>query len=748
MTPRVRCVDTLILILGLLLPVVQAAADSWRVTVLGLDASRAAAPREAGEAVLVDVAALATLLGLTVRVDGGAVSVRDREGRIWSGAAGESRLRAPGEEILLDLPLRLEDRSVYLPAAAVAELAGLSLVLDRAAHRLDLVAPGTGQTAGGTTGDGWEPIVIAAPPAPAGSAEVGAPLPSQVVLPPARESLRLDMAVAHVLGEGWTGELSALGSVRGWEAQMSGRLAGDPAGLEMTQGRASLSDPETGWGGEAGDLFSDIRGSAQGVRLIRRRGAAAEPRAWPTLSLYLGEGGEDTVLAYHDELGLGRSAGISGEIATDGSCLLRGRWQRDHMGLFGYWRRDDLGGGFGVSGGLELPLKIGVQGGWSRSGEDENAFDQTTLSLHVPLVRGAEMGVESVALATGLGRARTDAVLLGAPLGPVRLRVRWQRRWSEAASLFGRPPVRRELEELRASATFDAGSRLKFDLQSVSQWAGLGSAEPWQQLTISWRPVRRTALQVWALSPSAPADDPLRVRLTQDLPRGFSLFAEFGRFYSFQDAGGWADQPRFKLQVGRIMQIGTPAGGGLVTGRVASPMGPAPAGTVVELGPYRTVTADDGSYAIPHVPRGQYEARIPEDALPASWAARGARGVEIKGRDRAEIDLELVPLGHVRGRVWEDRDGDGRPSPDEGVGRVVVLLGDRATSTEADGSFGFFNLSSGSYRLEIDPAHLPQGFILAAPSRMDLGLPPGSSLDNVALRVMRKQRPIIFQDLS
>src|SRR6185295_16099363 len=109
MMPRAQCVEALILAALLFLPAVLVAVEPWRVRVLGVDASRAAAPRETGEAVLVDVAALAPALGLTVRADAGTVSVSDREGRVWSGAAGESRLRAPGEEVLLDVPLRLED---------------------------------------------------------------------------------------------------------------------------------------------------------------------------------------------------------------------------------------------------------------------------------------------------------------------------------------------------------------------------------------------------------------------------------------------------------------------------------------------------------------------------------------------------------------------------------------------------------------------------------------------------------------
>jgi hypothetical protein len=747
MRPRARCASALLLFL--LLPAGRAAAGPWLVRVLGVDASRAAAPRESGGAVLVDLAALAPFVGLGVQVESGMVRIRDREGRSWSGTAGDSRLTSPGEEILLAVPLRLEGVSAYLPAAAVARLAGLFLVLTPAEHRIDLVAAPVAQQA---PVDGWEPIAVERAPAPQ---EAGRPAArSRSRQPAERESLRLETALAHVVGADYGGELTAVGTVGGWETRMSGLLTGGGAGLYMTQGTAFVTDPETGWGGEAGDLFSEIRGSARGARLLWRRGTESEPRAWPSLSLYLadgadGEEGRGTVLAYQDAVDLGRGAGLSGEVASDGSWLLHGRWERGRLGLFGFWRNGDAGRGEGLSASLELPRGAGMQAGWSRSGEGADRFEQTTFSLRVPLILAADLGVESMALESAFGQGRSDSVLLGMPVGPVRLRVRWQRRWSEVVPLSGRPPVQSEQREMRATAAFAAGARWRFELQSVNAQAGGVAREPWQQLAVSWRAGKGTTLQLWALSAGAPADDPLRVRLTRELPRGFSLFAEYGRLSPFQEEeGAPGDPPHFKLQVRRVWQLGTPAGGGLVTGRVLSPLGPPPAGTAVEVGPYRTVTAADGSYAIPHVPRGTYEARVPEDALPAAWIARGGpREVEIRGRGHAEIDLELVPLGHVRGRVWEDLDRDGRPGAGEGVGGAAVLLGASATRTEADGSFGFFNVPPGAYRLELAADLLPEGYAPGLPARLDLGLPPGRSLDGLGLRVVRVERPVFFQEL-
>jgi hypothetical protein len=738
MKPRALAAEALLLLL--LLPA-AAAADSWRVAVHNVDTTRLASCREARGVVLVDVASLAPALGLVVRISRGVVTLRDRDGRIWSVVAGESRLTASGEEIDLEVPPRLESRSVYLPVAAVAELAGLSLLVDAAARRIDLLAIEAGETR-----NGWQSLTITRPPAsadtkPGSGPDLAAP---SAVLPPEREALRLGLALGHVLGADWGGELTASGSVRGWETRAFGLLTQGSAGLELQDGQIAVTEPVTGRGGEAGNLFSEIWGSAQGARLSWSRGSS--------LALYLAderEGRDDPVLAYQDELALGESAGLAGEVATDGSWLLRGHWQRGRFGLFGYWRDDARGGGEGVSGALDLPWGAGLQAAWSRGGTGRDLLEQVNWSLRVPLLSRAELGVEGTRLESRLGEARSQALLLGALLGPVRLRVRWQTRSSEGRALPGRWPVRLEQDELRATATLAAGPRLAFELQSASRWGGAGSADPWQQLSVSWRPLDRTTLQVWALSSGAPLDDPLRLRLTQDLPGNLSLLAEYGRIPSFQEEEeGWSDTSHLKLLVRRTWQVGTPAGGGTVEGRVASALGPPPAGTPVELGPYRALTAPDGRFAFRHLPPGRYGARVPEASLPVSWAAPGERPIEVRGQEKATLDLELIPLGHVSGRVWEDLDGDGRPAPGEGVAGAVVRLGERATRSDVDGIFGFFNLPSGSYRLEIDPERLPPGFALAVPSRVDLGLPPGASLDGVGLRMERRKRPVVFQELS
>ena len=85
----------------------------------------------------------------------------------------------------------------------------------------------------------------------------------------------------------------------------------------------------------------------------------------------------------------------------------------------------------------------------------------------------------------------------------------------------------------------------------------------------------------------------------------------------------------------------------------------------------------------------------------------------------------LVTKGRLEGRVFDDRDGDGRLGPTErGVGRVVVAAGGNEVSTDEKGYFRFPPLAPGLYTLDV--SGLPPALAAETPPRVELraGLVP------------------------
>lgn len=707
MIPRTAARWAAWLLAAMVLAAPAAAGTGWRITLDGEDVTRAAGPRDSAGILMIDVAALAPRLGLSVRVEGRDVSVRAVGGEVWRGEPGGDRLTSSAGMLQLERSLRVEGHSLFLPLGAAAELAGLALIVSAEA-RLAALERSAKIAAGG-----WSAFTLAKPGLRDGPAGVAVPAPVAPALPPDRESLRVSLGLGQVEGTDWGGDLGATGSVLGVQTRMSALLASGAAGLELRSGRLALTDPELRLGAEAGDLFSDIWGSARGLRLLRERGEAGT-RA---LSLYLPDrlaGRGSPLLAWRDGLRLGEDAALEGEVASDGSWLLRSRWSPGRLSLFAHLR-DISVRSLGLSGSLGLSPGWSLQAGFDAS---EDGTGTAMLAARAPLPRSGALMLESTGFRSRSGKLRSDSLTVSFPLPDLLLRARGQRRAGQT--------------ELLASASWSGAPGLRVDLQTACRWPEAGRAESWQQAAVGWKLFRKTSLQAVATWGSAPFAERLRFRLSQELPRGFTLFAERG-----DDRGG------IRLMASRTWDVGTPAAGGRVQGRVGEP------GIPVQLGPYRALTDEQGRYAFRHVPAGDYELAIPEELLPASHAAEGARRtVRVTRRTDETLDLPLQRLAEARGWIYVDRDGDGRRDPGEGVAGVVVVLDGRPTRSSGGGSFTFANLLPGSHELRVDTERLPAGLAATVPSRIEMGLTPGAVLDTLELRLVERRKAVVLQEPS
>jgi hypothetical protein len=744
---RSRAARAALLALGL--PTLAVASqDAWRIAVRGQDATRAADPRIEGGVLMVDAVALGPNLPILARATGRALQVRDSTGIEWQGTTGDGRLTAAGRVLQLDRPVRVDGPSAYLPAAAVAELAGLALALDpdaRTAAFLDRAGPAP------IAPSGWQTLVLPKPAAPGGTSQTASRPRQDVFLPPDHDTLRVGLGLGVVPGADGGGDLTATGSVRGIDTALSLLTTTGPRGFEIQNGHAALTDPGRGLGLEGGDLFSGIWGLTQGARFRWRRGDG-EAASWPALSVYEGDtssANPRTVISYADEIGLGRWSLLGGEVASDGSWLADGHFRRDRYSLFGYLRNASgpFGGGrsAGLSGSAGLPWGMDLQGSWSRGDSEGLRLGERLLSLRVPLRGAADLTLTADRSEIGRARERIDSVEGSTARGRLLLRGRWQTRETTFTGLPAGATLRFAERDLFASASY-AGSRLRIEAQVAQRRPEQGALDQWRQLSAALALWRGGTIQVFATSATSGFGNTFRVRLDQEVRPGFSLFVEAGDVVTFQPTTGEPDRTRFRVMVRRTWDVATPPSGTAVEGVVATSGALSPAGLPVALGPYRTVTGGDGRFAFPNIPPGEYDLALREQALPAGAVAGPPARVSVRRGESRRADLSAMPSSEAHGWVYVDRNGNRRRDPGEGIAGAVVVLDDRATATAPDGSFGFFNLPPGTHHVWIEAGRLSPGLQASVPTRIDLGLPAGQSIDGLEFRLQERSKPVVFQE--
>jgi hypothetical protein len=169
----------------------------------------------------------------------------------------------------------------------------------------------------------------------------------------------------------------------------------------------------------------------------------------------------------------------------------------------------------------------------------------------------------------------------------------------------------------------------------------------------------------------------------------------------------------------------------------------------VKLGPYSTESDAIGAYNFRHLPAGAYELSIDPHLLPAdvAWDGRVER-LELTARARTRADLHVAPLNAVHGRVYCDRNGNGRYDTGEGVqGAVLQLGGDRFTATDQSGTYTFFNLWPATYVVGLITQKLPETYTAADPE-LTVTLGDNGPVTGADFQVAPKVKPVIWTEPS
>ena len=722
----------------------------WHITLDGADITGPAAPLDWHKVPGVNIMALAPALGLSVIVTEDELALRDLSGIEWRARNGDASLTATGRSWPLSFPLLIQGTVAYLPLDAIAEIAGLRLKVDSSTKQAGL---GSSQReAPPSAPEGWEGFTLEKPateqlrPGPtigSGSRQ------SDLSLPPNHDRLRLGFGFGYVQGADWGTEVTVSGRIRGVETSFGTLVTFGQKGLKPYSGHLSLLDRDYKRSAEAGDLFSEVWGLARGVRYAWQAG----PNRWPSISLYLQTPGDHrtgAIFAYRDELELSRELLLGGELASNGSLSLRARFQKGRLSFYGYHRKTplDIGRGSGAFVSYNLTKQITLYGTASRTFDLTGPTDRRSISVRFPIVRGIALTLENTLMASPTGKNNIQAAMAILPVGHVNLLLRYQSQ--SAAHLAAGTELGWfgfQSQELMASACYLVNSRFSLNYQTNTRYQD-GDSSSWRQLVSSYRMSSRTRLQMISAFPNLFEPDQLRLRLSHNLDQAFGLTLDYGRLAPYQGVGAKPGARGFMIMLNKSWDLSTPARGGEVKGRVVDQLGRPLPGATVRLGGYWTMTDDRGQYAIHNIPSGTYEVRLDDKSMPADYKADTRKqDLEIDGRSRFVLDLHVIPLNAVTGRVYLDKNNDGKEDAEEAIEAVAVLLDNFPTATDRDGSFGFYNVEPGAHTVKLVVDRLPSGCTAASPAEVVVDLPPDKPISGITFRLIKQEKEIEFQTL-
>lgn len=604
-----------------------------------------------------------------------------------------------------------------------------------------------------SAGQGWEPFTLAKPPEPPAIVD-GAPNGTdprwRPRLPPQNDVLRTTVGLGYVWQQDWGLDLGASGRIGGIQTDLSSFLTIGPAGIEAPTARLSLFDAQAGWGVDAGDLVTELRGLARGVRFSWSGGETRRP----TISLYVPNSrlrDRGTVIAYRDELRLFSRLVTGGELASDGSYFLRSAYVQSRFDVQASHRRvrrEDPGEDSALMGSYRVGRGVMVQAGlrWFETPTDRGRSQ--LLAVRIPVSKAFDVTLENNRTA---GRSSTDvsnAVVFQLLRGPVRLSQRYQ--WGDTEYLQVGGPFGIERRQLQTTGSFSPTRWATLGLQTATQWLEDGRARQWQELQSAFTLSRRARLQLYTSFPDVLDRARFRGRFVQELPKQYSLLVDFGRVSAFQSTTVLdSKEPRLSVMFRKSWRTPTPARGGQVSGFVLDELVNPVVGAGVRLGPYLAITDERGRYEFSKVPRGEYQLSLAGDLLPALYVSDGtSRQIVMEGSAREVLNLTAIPLNSIRGRVYQDVNQNGRFDRGEGRPRMALHLGDRVTATDADGAYGFYNLQPGQYVVRLDTDRPGEAYMAMSDPEVTVELKSGRPALGIDFRIALKDKPVILQKAS
>jgi hypothetical protein len=575
--------------------------------------------------------------------------------------------------------------------------------------------------------------------------------PDDVRLPPQHDVLRLSTGLGYLQGADWGGDISGSGKINGMQVDVSAFFTAGPMGLQGRSGRVSIFSPDGRWRGEGGDLYSDLRGLARGARLSWSPG----PRWTPSVSVYLhrgeGESKSATVVAYRDRFQLLPRVRLGGEVTSDGAAFVQTQYAHGRLDLTAFYRsaRGPIAGhDHGASGGFNVGRGVALSAALRVSDAVNDSSNRWQLaSVRLPLPGQASATLERTWWTGAPDNGWTNALTLQLPLGPLRVLQRFQ--WGRTDYPQRAVPFGFDRRQSQSAASYTPGPWGSVNYQQSTQWFDDGRMQQWDEVASTFQVGRRTSLQLVTAFPDVSDAQRFRVRIKRQLSPTLSLEALYGRLSAFQlTRTAEREDARVMITIRKTWHVQSPARGGDVRGQTTDQAGHPVSGALVRLGPYRTITDAAGGYSFTRVPDGDFELALDKNKLPVAYAwDEKPQAVSVTARSRANVDLQVIPLNALLGRVYVDGNGNGRFDDDEGVPNAVVAIDGAVTATGATGSYAFYNQPPGRYTVRLDVKRLAKGLAPASPAALHVELTGDQPLVGVDFTVTPKDMAIIMREI-
>lgn len=121
--------------------------------------------------------------------------------------------------------------------------------------------------------------------------------------------------------------------------------------------------------------------------------------------------------------------------------------------------------------------------------------------------------------------------------------------------------------------------------------------------------------------------------------------------------------------------------------------------------------------------------------------------MKVTGRSRAHVELQVIPLNTMSGRVYIDRNGNGHFDEAEGVAGAVIAVNGSVTATSPTGTYAFYNQPPGRYTMRLDALRLAKGLAPTSPAALDVELTDNHPLAGIDFILAMHDMPIIMREL-
>ena len=734
-------------------------AAQWYVAVNGTDIPAVDMLERGDETPMVNIMTIAPMMRMSVSGRGGnSLQLVDKAGTCWQTTHGDISLTSDDRAIPLTMPAFIQGGLAYLPAQALAEVAGLAVVVDTVNHRIAFTQTETQSTdvnteSGVVDSPDWQAFSLAKTPGemaaitlPDVVSSKPSPLRVNPLYQPPQDLFRWGVGLGYAQRGNLNIDVNGNGMINGLKANFGASLTDIWGGARLQAMRGSLRDEESGWQVDVGDICSDINGNVRGMRYTRR----IAQQHWPAVMLFTRDTPGDKgklLLALQDDYSISPSLSLGGELVSDRSYFLRGQYTPSNWSISGFHREQPEQNivASGVYFSRALGNRISLTGGINHSKADGKLQDWRNLSLNLPLVHAVNLMFDVSLFADETSSNTIYAAMLSMPVGPVQLQMRYQ--WNHNSQQISGPSIFRidtANQNMNVSAHYAATPRLNFDYQVTAQQNANGDQGGLQQLVSSYRISPRTQLQVVSAFPHFTDPEHLLLRLTQSLNNGNSVVLDYGNKSGTSGTG-----LGFNIMLRKEWGIKTAARGGEVSGRVTDLFGqPAPSIEVL-LGAYQTRTDTNGRYKFTRVPPGDYTIHLDETSLPATLHAdKVLNHVTITRRSREIFDFHVIPLNSITGHVYLDRNDNGRQDAGEGVKLAVLRLNASATCTDDSGLFRFYNLPPGKLVVRLDITKLSPDMTPGSPVEVTIQLEENNTISGLEFRLRPVEKQTVFQTLN